>query len=355
MTVANSTPRLRMGLIVPYTDVIPRSEIIELVEAADGLGYESVWVPEAYGYDAITLLTVLATRTDSIQLGTGIINVFSRTPALIAQTIAALDDISGGRAILGLGTSGPQVIGGWHGIAFESPVQRTRETVEIVRIVLRRERLRYDGRVFRLSGGLKLITHPPRSTVPVAIASITDAGVALTAEVAERWMPTLFDVDQGPRIFAGALERGTARRDPSLPPLLVCPSLVVSIDDDVERARDEVRPHLALYLGGMGSREKNFYNALVGRYGFAAEVGRVQDLYLAGDRAGAIAAVPDEIVDRVAAVGPLVRCRERLDAMVSVGMVPLLSFISTDHEARMRALERLAAPTGAPVADAARH
>ena len=332
----------RIGLVVPYTDVLPRDQVVGLVEIADRLGYESVWVPEAYGWDAITLLTVLATRTRRIQLATGIINVFSRTPTLIAQTIGALDDISGGRAILGLGTSGPQVITGWHGIPFEKPVTRTRETVEVVRMALRRERVRYQGSVYTLPQGLKLITHPKRPSVPVALATITDAGVALTAEVAERWLPTLYDLEQAPAVFAAALEQGRARRDPGLGDLVVSPTLSVHVDDDVARARDAVRPHIALYIGGMGSREKNFYNALVSRYGYAEQARRIQDLYLGGDRAGAIAAVPDELVDRLSAVGPIERCRERIMALVDSGVVPILAFGARDDQTRRRALEELA-------------
>jgi F420-dependent oxidoreductase-like protein len=336
------TDTARIGLVVPYTDVLPRDEVVGLVEIADRLGYESVWVPEAYGWDAITLLTVLATRTTRIQLATGIINVFSRTPTLIAQTIGALDDISGGRAILGLGTSGPQVITGWHGIPFDKPVTRTRETVEVVRMALRRERVRYQGTVFTLPQGLKLITHPKRDSVPVALATITDAGVALTAEVADRWLPTLYDVAAAPEIFGAALERGRARRDPGLGELVVSPTVSVYVDDDVAVARDAVRPQIALYIGGMGSREKNFYNALISRYGYAQQARRIQDLYLGGDRAAAIAAVPDELVDRLHVVGPIERCRERIRALVDAGVVPILAFGARDDATRRRALEELA-------------
>lgn len=332
----------RVGLLIPYTDLVPREQTVEFVRTADRLGYESVWVPEAYGYDAITMLTLLATRTVSINLGSGIINVFSRTPTLIAQTVAALDDISGGRAILGLGTSGPQVISGWHGMDFDKPLQRMRETVEIVRLALRREPVRYSGKVFDIPKGLKLITHPPRSTVPITLATITDSGVALTAEVADRWMPTLFDIDAAPAIFAEALERGRARRSASLEPLLVCPTVSVCLADDAAVARDQVRPNLALYIGGMGSRERNFYNALIGRYGYSEQARHIQDLYLGGDRAGAVAAVPDELVDRMAVIGSEERCRQRVAAYVEAGYVPLLTFANADPQDRLRVLEALA-------------
>jgi len=343
--VATST---RLGITVPYTDALPRSQVVEFVELADRLGYESVWVPEAYGYDAFTMLTLLATRTTTIQLATGIVNVFSRSPALLAQTVAALDDISSGRAILGLGTSGPQVITGWHGIPFDKPLQRVRETVEVVRTVLRRDRLRHQGAVFTMTAGLKLITHPPRPAVPIALASITEAGAALAAEVADRWMPTLFDPEAAPGLFAAALGRGAARRDPGLGPLLTCPTVQVCIDDDIAAARDQLRPGLALYIGGMGTREKNFYNALVSRYGYAEEARHIQDLYLGGEREAAIAAVPDELIDRVALVGPLERCRQRLGAIIAAGWVPLLSFANADPGTRLVALEALAPAAPAP-------
>jgi F420-dependent oxidoreductase-like protein len=332
----------RMGITLPYTDRAPREELVEFVRAADRLGYESVWVPEAYGYDAITLLTLLACHTERIQLATGIINVFSRTPALIGQTIAGLDDISGGRAILGLGTSGPQVIEGWHGLRFEKGVQRTREVVEIVRMVLRRERVVHQGSVFDLQGGLKLITHPRRSTVPIALATLTDAGVALTAELADRWMPTLYDPDKAPGVFADALERGRARRDPGLAPLEVCPTMPVYLGDPDE-ARAAIKPTLALYVGGMGSRQRNFYNALVSRYGYAEEAGRIQDLYLGGDKQQATDLVPDRLVDETSVAGDEQRCRGRLASLIAAGVdVPLLSFANVDAGARMRALEALA-------------
>jgi F420-dependent oxidoreductase-like protein len=332
----------RLGVMVPYTDTAPREETVGFVQAADRLGYESVWVPEAYGYDGITMLTLLACRTERIQLATGIVNVFSRTPALIGQTIAALDDISGGRAILGLGTSGPQVIEGWHGVKFEKGVQRTREVVEIVRMVLRRERVVYEGQVFQLPRGLKLITHPRRPAVPIALATLTDAGVALTAEVADRWMPTLYDPELAPQVFAEALERGRARRDPALAPLEVCPSVPVYLGDPAE-GRAVLKPYLALYLGGMGSRQRNFYNALVSRYGYAEEARRIQDLYLAGDKQQAVAEVPDELVDRLCVVGDERACRDGVASLLRRGVdVPLLSFANLYAEGRLRALEAVA-------------
>jgi F420-dependent oxidoreductase-like protein len=332
----------RLGVMLPYTDHAPREETVAFVQAADRLGYESVWVPEAYGYDAVTLLTVLACRTERIQLATGILNVFSRTPALIGQTIAALDDISGGRAILGLGTSGPQVVEGWHGVRFEKGVQRTREVVEIVRMVLRRERVIHEGPVFQLGKGLKLITHPRRAGIPIALATLTDAGVALTAEVADRWLPTLYDPRKAPEVFRDALAKGRARRDPELGPLQVCPSVGVYVGPPDE-ARAALKPNLALYIGGMGSRERNFYNALVSRYGYAEEARRIQELYLGGDKRQATELVPDQLVDDVFLAGEEQTCRQRLADLLGQGVdVPVLSFGNLDAESRLHALEALA-------------
>jgi F420-dependent oxidoreductase-like protein len=332
----------RIGITIPYTDIVGRDEVVEFVQAADRLGYESVWVPEAYGFDGITMLTLLACRTERIQLATGIINVFSRTPALIGQTIAGLDDISGGRAILGLGTSGPQVIEGWHGIRFEKGVQRTREVVEIVRMVLRRERVVYQGQVFDIAKGLKLITHPQRDSVPIALATLTDAGVALTAELADRWMPTLYDPEKAPAVFASALEKGRARRDPSLGALEICPTVTVYVGD-AAAARPLLKPYIALYVGGMGSRERNFYNALVTRYGYGDAARRIQDLYLGGDKKAATELVPDSLVDEVSLVGDGATCRRRLAEMLASGVdVPLLAFANLTREDRLAALEELA-------------
>jgi F420-dependent oxidoreductase-like protein len=332
----------RIGITIPYTDLVSRGEVVEFVQAADRLGYESVWVPEAYGFDGITMLTLLACRTERIQLATGIINVFSRTPALIGQTIAGLDDISGGRAILGLGTSGPQVIEGWHGVPFAKGVQRTREVVEIVRMVLRRERVVYHGQVFEIGKGLKLITHPQRDSVPVALATLTDAGVALTAELADRWMPTLYDPGKAPAVFAAALEKGNAKRDASLGRLEICPTVTVYVGD-AGAARPLLKPYIALYVGGMGSRERNFYNALVSRYGYGEQARRIQELYLGGEKQAATELVPDSLVDEVSLVGDGDACRRRLAEMLAGGVdVPLLAFANLTREDRLAALEELA-------------
>jgi alkanesulfonate monooxygenase SsuD/methylene tetrahydromethanopterin reductase-like flavin-dependent oxidoreductase (luciferase family) len=221
-------------------------------------------------------------------------------------------------------------------------VQRTREVVEIVRMVLRRERVVHHGSVFQVEKGLKLITHPRRPAVPIALATLTDAGVALTAELADRWMPTLYDPRKAPGVFAEALERGRAKRDPGLAPLAVSPSVPVYLGDPAE-ARAVLKMPLALYIGGMGSRQRNFYNALVSRYGYAEEAGRIQDLYLGGDKQQATELVPDSLVDETSVAGDEEQCRTQLAALIAAGVdVPLLSFANLDPEVRLRALEALA-------------
>ncbi|HZU16516.1 MAG TPA: LLM class F420-dependent oxidoreductase [Candidatus Dormibacteraeota bacterium] len=310
---------MRLGITLPYVD-LPREPVLEFVRAADRLGYDTVWVPEAYGWDAFTVLTDLACHTERIRLATGIVNVFSRSPALIAQSAASLDRISGGRFVLGLGTSGHQVIEGWHGVPFQRGVRRLRETMDIVRLVLRRERLVYEGEIFRLDMGLKLITHPVRDRIPIYLATLTPAGIALAGEAADGWLPVFFS----PRHFAGLirpqLERGAARAGRSLAELSICVSQPVVVTDDLDAGRDAVRPHLALYIGGMGSRQRNYYHQLFCRYGFESEARRIQDLYLSRRRAEAEAAVTAEMIDLVTIIGPLEECRRRLAELGRLGV-----------------------------------
>ncbi|MGH7912106.1 MAG: LLM class flavin-dependent oxidoreductase [Candidatus Dormibacteraceae bacterium] len=259
---------MRIGLTVPYAGRLPIPTLRHLVEAADRLGYDTVWAPEAYGSDVFTVLADLAARTERIKLGTGIANVFARTPAMLAQSAASLDQLSGGRVILGLGTSGHQVVEGWHGMPFKGSLQRLRETIDIVRLILRRDPLHYDGEVFHLDGGLRLILHPLRSRIPIYLASTTPQGLRLTGEKADGWLPVFFS----PRHFADALrpalQRGAEQGGRSLDDLEICAYQQVVIAADVTQARDAARPHLALYIGGMGSRRKNYYNQLFHRYGF---------------------------------------------------------------------------------------
>src|SRR2546423_4973336 len=242
---------MKLGLTLPYEGSLSFPEAVELAQRAEALGFDSVWVPEAYGTDAVSMLGALAARTERIQLGTGIVNVFSRTPALLAQTAATLDLISAGRFILGLGTSGHQVVAGWHGMAFEQPLLRMRETIAIVRQVLRRDRLQFEGKIFHLDKGLKLLARPVRETVPIFLATLTPGGLRLTGELADGWIPTLLS----PRhidLFRPQLEAGAKISGRSLDTLAIAPHVPGSIDDDRSRAREALPPWVGPDVCGLG-------------------------------------------------------------------------------------------------------
>lgn len=311
---------MKLGLTIPYTDDVPRESTRAFVQAADRLGYDRLWVAEAYGWDAFTVLTEMACQTERIELATGIVNVFSRSPALMAQTAASLDRISGGRFVLGLGTSGHQVIAGWHGVPFERGVRRMRETIEIVRTVLRRDRLTYDGELFHLDMGLKLITHPVRDRIPIYLATLTPSGLALTGELADGWLPVFFSPGHFEAVLRPQLERGAQRAGRSLDELSICVSQPVIVTEDVDAGRDAARAQMALYIGGMGSRERNYYNQLFCRYGFEAEARRIQDLYLSRRREEAMAALTPEMIDLVTIIGPADECRRRLAELEQLGV-----------------------------------
>jgi F420-dependent oxidoreductase-like protein len=338
---------MKLGLNLPYEGSLSFPEAVELAQRAEALGFESVWMPEAYGTDAVSILGGLAARTQRIQLGTGIVNVFSRTPALLAQTAATLDLISGGRFILGLGTSGYQVVTGWHGLAFDRPLLRMRETIAIVRQVLRRDRLLFDGQVFHLDKGLKLLAHPVRDTVPIYLATLTPGGLRLTGELADGWIPTLFSPEHMD-LFRPQLEAGAQIAGRSVDSIAIAPHVPVSIDDDRARAREALKPWVALYVGGMGSKSKNFYNDLVSQYGFADDARTLQELYLGGKQLEAIRRVPDALVDAISIAGPASYVRERLAVWASAGVTTLLASVHGKAQAdRLRTLEMLAAAAGA--------
>jgi len=338
---------MKLGLNLPYEGSLAFPEAVELAQRAEALGYDSVWMPEAYGTDAISILGALAARTQRIQLGTGIVNVFSRTPALLAQTAATLDLISDGRFILGLGTSGYQVVAGWHGIAFDRPLLRMRETMAIVRQVLRRDRLLFDGQIFHLDKGLKLLAHPVRDTVPIYLATLTPGGLRLTGELADGWIPTLF-APEHMEVFRPELEAGARISGRSLETLAIAPHVPVSIDDDRARARDALKPWVALYVGGMGSKTKNFYNDLVTQYGFADDARTLQELYLGGKQLEAIRRVPDALVDAISIAGPPSFVRERLAVWAAAGVTALLASVHGKTQPdRLRTLEILATAANA--------
>ncbi len=296
-------------------------------------GLDVVWVSEAYGLDAVSRLAYLAAKTERLLIGTSILPVYSRTPALLAQTAAGLDYISNGRAILGLGVSGPQVIEGWHGVRYDRPAQRLREVVDICRGIWRREVLDYRGACYTIplpreqgSGmgkPLKIIGQPVRSRIPVYLATLGARSVELTAEIAEGWMPIFFWPERAKSVWGDALARGASRRDPELGPLEIVAGGLAAVGDGLEHLRDLERPHLALYVGGMGARGANFYNDLACRYGFEDEAKLVQDLYLSGKKDEAAAAIPDELLTGTTLIGPESYVCERLAAYQEAGVTVL--------------------------------
>ncbi len=308
-------------------------EAADRVAALEQAGLDTVWVAEAYGFDSPTLMGYLAARTERVEIGAAILNVYSRTPGTLAQTAAGLDNVSGGRALLGLGASGPQVVEGWHGVPYERPLARTREVVDIVRMALRRERLEYDGTVFSLplppeqglglGKPLKMLTRPERSVVPVYVAALGPKNVEGTAEYADGWLPFMFAPEKAAEVWGDALARGKARRPDGLGPLEVVAGGMVCVGEDVKSMLDQVRPTFALYIGGMGARGKNFYNTLACQYGFEKEAAQIQDLYLDGQQRDAAAAVPLEMLEMCNLVGPEGYVKERIAAFAEAGVTSL--------------------------------
>jgi F420-dependent oxidoreductase-like protein len=321
---------VRLSMTLPYAGDFRR--VAERVADLEKAGLDIVWVAEAYGFDAPTVMGYLAASTQTIQIGSAILPIYSRTPALLAQTAAGLDYVSGGRAILGLGASGPQVIEGWHGVPYDRPLPRTREIIEICRTVWKREVLTHDG-IYQLplppdqgtglGRPLKMITHPVRADIPVYVASLGPKNVEMTAEVADGWMPLFFVPERAGHVWGASLDAGAARRSADLGPLEVVAGGLVAIGDDVESIRDLARPQLALYIGGMGARGRNFYNDLARRYGYEAEAELIQDLYLSGKKDEAAAAVPAELLEKTALVGPEGYVKERLAAFSEAGVTTL--------------------------------
>jgi F420-dependent oxidoreductase-like protein len=303
-----------------------------LIAALEKVGLSTVWVAEPYGFDAPTLMGYLAAKTDTITIGSGILNIYSRTPGTLVQTAAGLDSVSGGRAAIGLGASGPQVIEGFHGIPYDRPLARTREIVEILRMGLRREALVHDGiyqlplpvdQGLGLGKPLKLLNKPLRPDVPIWLAALTAKSVEQTAEIADGWLPFLFVPEKASSIWGSALAAGAARRSPELGPLKVSAGGLVAIGDDVKSALDHLRPMYALYVGGMGARGKNFYFDLACAYGYEAEAHEIQDLYLAGRPRDAEARVPLEWLEASNLVGPASYVRERIEAYREAGVTDL--------------------------------
>jgi F420-dependent oxidoreductase-like protein len=344
---------MKLGLHIGYWGLWGGAdEQLAAVQAAEELGYDSVWTAEAYGSDAATVLAWLAGQTSRIKLGSDIFQIPGRSAAMTAMTAATIDQLSGGRMILGLGTSGPQVSEGWHGQRFGRQLQRTREYFDVVRMALRRERVVYAGETLQLplpdgpGKPLKLTIAPVQEQIPIYLAAIGPRNTALAGEIADGWLPTFFSPEHV-GMFRERLEEGAARAGRTLDGFEIAPQVSVHISDDIETARNFMRPALALYVGGMGSREQNFYNALVREYGFEQAADEVQDLYLDGKREEAMAAVPDALIDLVSLVGPRERVAERLAAYRDAGVGTLLAspvgFTREQQVEQMRTLAELAA------------
>jgi F420-dependent oxidoreductase-like protein len=327
-----------MGYAPPGTSPL---EPIALAQEAERLGYDSAWAAEAWGTDCVTVLSWLGATTERIKLGTAIMQIPGRTPTNTAMTAATLDLLSGGRFLLGLGTSGPQVVEGWHGQPWGKPLGKTREYVEIVRAALRREVVEHHGEHYDipLTGGtglgkpLKLMARPLRPDIPIYLAAIGPKAVAQAFEIADGWLPIFWSPEKAHQAFGDVL--ATAREG-----FDIAPSAPVVLIDDVEAGREFLKPYYALYVGGMGARGKNFYNELACRYGYEEAAARVQDLYLAGKKREAAAAVPDAFVDEVALVGPKERLAERIAAWKESGATTLL--VSTQQPEALRALAEIA-------------
>jgi len=320
---------MKLGLNLGYWGADGADNVV-LAQEADRLGYHAVWTAEAYGSDSVSTLVWLAAKTNRINVGTAIMQMPARTPAMTAMTAATIDLLTNGRFLLGLGVSGPQVVEGWHGVPYGKPLVRTREYVEIVRKVLAREKpLEHHGEHYDIpvSGGtglgkpLKLILHPVRSRIPIFLAAVGPKNVALAAEIADGWLPVFFSPDRV-KVFNEWLDEGFARAgaQKDRAAFEIAPTVMVVMGDDVDACRNHVKPHLALYVGGMGAREKNFYFNIACRYGYEADAHKIQDLFLAGRKAEAIMSVPDALVDEIALCGSRSRIAERLKAWQESGV-----------------------------------
>jgi len=348
---------LKLGVSVGYWGLgLTAADQLDIAQTAESLGYDSIWTAEAYGSDAATVLAWLAAGTSRIKLGAGIFQIPARSAAMTAMTAATIDNLSGGRMLLGLGSSGPQVSEGFHGVRFGKQLQRTREYVAVVRIALARQKIEFHGETIELplpdgpGKALKLTIRPVQERIPIFLAVLGPKNVALAGEIADGWLPVFFSPEHT-KALRGPLEEGAARAGRSLDDFRICPSVNVMIGDDIESARNAMRPILALYVGGMGSREQNFYNRLVSSYGFESAAREVQELYLAGKRTEAMFALPDELIDLVSIVGPRDKAKEKIRAFKEAGVDTLIVWpIMPDQAERkqqMRLIAELANEVGA--------
>jgi F420-dependent oxidoreductase-like protein len=322
---------MRIGLGINYAGGF--KEVAAEVADLERAGLDIVFVPEAYSYDAVSALGYLAASTERVELASGILQLYTRTPTLTAMTAAGLDYVSDGRFTLGLGASGPQVIEGFHGVPYDAPIARTREVVDICRQVWRRETLQHQGKHYTiplpagqgsgLGKPLKLINKPVRERIPVLLAALGPKNVELAAEIAEGWQPIFYLPEKAQDVWGKALAAGRANRDPALGELDVYAGPALAIGENVDSLREFVKPQLALYIGGMGAKGKNFYHTLATRYGYGAQADRIQELYLAGDKEGATKVVPDELVRDISLIGTPGFVKERVAAFREAGVTTL--------------------------------
>src|SRR5580658_2206758 len=331
---------MRLGAGIGRDDPATLAKRAQSLEKA---GIEVLWASELYGFDGVSLMGFLACATETAQIGSSILPFYSRTPALLAMSAAGVDALSGGRCILGIGSSGPQVIEGFHGVPFDAPVGRVEEIIEICRAVWRREPLDFQGRHYQmplppgeglgLGKPLKMIDHPVRDRIPIFVASLGPKNVESTARFADGWLPIFFWPERADRVWGEPLARGASQRDPSLAPLEIAASTAVAIGDGLEELRQASRPQLALYIGGMGAADMNFYNDLARRYGLEDAAKQIQDLYLGGHREEAARAVPQELIDATTMIGPAGFVRDRLAAYKEAGVTILnVRFAGPDRE-----------------------
>ncbi len=340
---------MKLGVHIGYwADGFDASEQLRLAQEAERIGYDSAWVAEAYGSDAASMLAWLAAGTTTIRLGSAVFQMPARSAAMTAMTAATIDQLSGGRMLLGLGASGPQVAEGWHGQRFAGQLARTRDYVAVVRMALARERVTIDGEALQLplpdgpGRALKLTIGPVQERIPILLAAIGPNNTRLAGEIADGWIPTLAAPEHVVQL-RGVLEDGARAAGRTLDGFLIVPHVYALVDADLEAARDAMRPVLALYIGGMGSRRQNFYNQLVARHGFEDAAREVQDLYLEGRTRDAAAALPVALIDSVCLCGPPDRVRARLADYLAAGVDTLgISSMAADLEGRIAQLRTLA-------------
>jgi len=319
---------MKFGMQIDYAGGF--AESAARVAEFEKAGLDIAWVAEAYGFDAPTFMGYLAAKTESITIGAGILPIYTRTPTLMAMTAASMDTLTDGRFILGLGASGPQVIEGFHGVKYDAPLGRTREIIDICRLVWKRERVTYNGKYYKLplpadqgtglGKPLKMIAKPIREDIPVWIASLGPKNVEMTAEIANGWLPIFYMPERAQDVWGADLAAGTAKRDPNLGPLEISAGGLVAIGDDMSEVAEMARPMVALYVGGMGAKGRNFYNDLMCRYGYEEEATKIQDLYLEGKKDEAAALVPSEFLKLTNLCGPEGFVRERIEAFAASGV-----------------------------------